>query len=102
MAGFKGASKAEEIKIKIAEIKSQDDAAFAVIEANKVLVEDSVQSEAKFVESNEIIDKMSDQEAYLHYVSQLKAVSPPELETKKFQSYINTIVKSIDTFYNIK
>ena len=38
------------------------------------------------VESNERIDKMSDQEAYLHYVSQLKAVSPPELETKKFQS----------------
>jgi len=44
---------------------------------------------------------MSDKDLYLDYVSRISNVSAPELKTKKWQSYINTITKTIDTFKNI-
>ena len=49
----------------------------------------------------ERLASMSDKDLYLDYVSRISNISAPELKTKKWQSYINTITKTIDTFKNI-
>lgn len=44
---------------------------------------------------------MSDKELYLDYINSLKAVLAPQLKTKKWAGYLQTITKTIDTFKNM-
>ena len=108
-------AKFEEVKTKLAEIILKDEAAFVESEARKLELSKEVEKQkieqaqkdeekrkkAEAAAEAERIASMSDKDLYLDYVSRISNVSAPELKTKKWQSYINTITKTIDTFKNI-
>lgn len=108
-------AKFEDVKTKLAEIILKDEAAFVESEARKLELSKEVEKQkieqaqkdeekrkkAEAAAEAERIASMSDKDLYLDYVSRISNVSAPELKTKKWQSYINTITKTIDTFKNI-
>lgn len=84
------------------------------VEAIKIEEQEYLENDIKnrLAKEKEIIDKMeaeekerkagmSDKEIYLEYINQIKRVPVPELKTKKWQGYLQTINKTIDTFLNM-
>lgn len=95
------AQKVEDITKTVAELKLKDQQ-----EADRLAKEEKEQAEKIAKEKEEQEEKerkanMSDKELYLEYINILKAVPTPQLKTKKWDGYLQTIVKTIDTFKNM-
>lgn len=84
------AQKIEDITKTVSDLKNKQK------EESDKLAKDKLEQEEKDRKAN-----MSDKEIYLDYINSLKAVRVPELKTKKWAGYLQTIVKTIDTFKNM-
>jgi hypothetical protein len=73
-------------------------------EAEKLLAEQRRKEEEqarKEEEERERLASLSDKERYIEYINKLIQVEAPSLKTKKWQGYITTINKTLETFKNM-
>lgn len=66
-------------------------------EENRIELEKKRVAEELELEKQRVAN-MSDKEIFLTYVDALKKVPTPALKTKKWQGYVATLIKTIDTF----
>lgn len=111
LSGAEWNTKLEEIKTEVAKLHVEEATAESVeqkIREEKLkeanVAQAKAEEERKKAEAAaeaERLASMSDKDLYLDYVSRLYNVPAPELKTKKWQSYVNTIAKTIETFKNM-
>ena len=97
-------AKMVEIKAQVAKLKADDDAeTLRREEAQKAetLKALKVQAENEAAAEKERIAGLPDKDKFIDYVERLIEQPVPEMSTKKWQGYITSVTKSLNTFKNM-
>lgn len=97
-------TKLAEIKIQVANLKADDDAeTIKREEAQKAetLRVLKIQAENEAAAEKERVASLSDKDKFIDYLERLIEQPVPEMSTKKWQGYITSVTKSLNTFKNM-